>query len=107
MQTIACHDCENQVSFSAVACPHCGSTEPSGGYQLSRKEQRRLNVEQRNDKRMVACMAILAGVGIMYGIATSSGWIAALFWATAYGAIGAASGPPLALVINAASILRR
>jgi hypothetical protein len=38
----SCHDCGSGVSFSAMSCPHCGSTEPRGPYIHSRSALRRL-----------------------------------------------------------------
>lgn len=106
METIGCHDCDHQVSFSAVTCPHCGSREPSGGYQLSFKQARRLGAEERNDNRMLAFMFAFAAVGEAYGAWSGSSWVGSLFWATAYGVIGAASGPPAAFVVNIIWALR-
>jgi hypothetical protein len=100
MELIACHDCGNGVSFSALACPHCGSTEPSGPYQFSRKEARRIRIEERNDRRLILMTAGLAAVGAFYGMETSSSALGALASATGYGFLGAAIGAPLAFAMN-------
>jgi hypothetical protein len=55
-ELISCHDCGNGVSFTALACPHCGSTEPSGPYIRSRKEARRYRIEERNDRILITIM---------------------------------------------------
>ncbi|WP_439373474.1 hypothetical protein [Bradyrhizobium sp. DASA03120] len=36
-ELMGCYDCGGNISFSAVACPHCGSREPSGPYVQSPK----------------------------------------------------------------------
>jgi hypothetical protein len=101
MELISCHDCDGQVSFSAAACPHCGSREPLGPYLFSQKEARRGRIEQRNDRRLILMMVGLAVVGALYGWETSAGTLVALIAAPLYGLLGAAIGAPLAFAINA------
>jgi hypothetical protein len=95
-----CHDCGNGVSFTARACPHCGSTEPSGPYIRSRKEARRYRIEQRNDRRLILMTAGLAALGAFYGLETSSSALRALVTVPLYGFVGAVIGAPLAFALN-------
>jgi len=99
-ELIDCHDCGNRVSFSAVACPHCGSTEPAGPVIQSRRELRRLRVEAVNDRRLVVVTLLCAGLGIVYGAVTGAGGTASLWPALGYGFIGAVIGVPAAFIIN-------
>lgn len=100
MQTIDCHDCGKQVSFSALSCPHCGSREPTGSYAFSDRERRRFRVEARNDWRMIGCGLVGCFVGGIWGIAASSGWLALIFLPLIYALIGAAVGFAFAVVLN-------
>jgi len=65
-ELIDCHDCRGPVSFSAVSCPHCGSTEPSGPYVFSKKEARRFRAEQRNDEMLVIATVGCGCAGALY-----------------------------------------
>jgi hypothetical protein len=100
MELINCHDCGWSVSFSAAACPRCGSKEPSGPYRHNRKEARRLRLEERNDRRLILMTVGLGAVGAFYGLETSSSVLGAFMAATVYGFVGAAIGGPLAFAIN-------
>ncbi|CCE00179.1 hypothetical protein [Bradyrhizobium sp. STM 3809] len=99
-ELIDCHDCGNAVSFSAVACPHCGSTEPAGPAVQSRRELRRLRMEATNDRRLVVVTVLCTGLGTLYGALTGAGGAASLWSALFYGFIGAVIGVPAAFVIN-------
>ncbi len=99
-ELIACHDCGNGVSFSAVACPHCGSTEPAGPVVLSQRELRRLRIEAANDRRLVVVTSLCAALGALYGAAMGAGGVPALWAAVGYGFVGAVVGVPAAFVIN-------
>lgn len=99
-ELISCHDCSASVSFTALACPHCGSTEPSGPYQFSQKEARRYRIEERNDRRLILMTAGLAAVGAFYGLETSSSALRALVTVPLYGFVGAVVGAPLAFALN-------
>jgi hypothetical protein len=111
MEVISCHDCHGVVSFSATRCPHCGSTEPSGPYQFSKKEARNFQIEQRNDNYLIRTALLLGTIGMLYGIVvgrksgSESGWYgiqSALIVVSAvwYGLIGVMIGVPLAAMIN-------
>ena len=52
MEVISCHDCKRLVSFTAISCPHCGSTEAAGPYRFSKREARRYRIEDRNDNNL-------------------------------------------------------
>jgi hypothetical protein len=95
-----CHDCSALVSFTALACPHCGSREPSGPYRFTKRETRRFRIEERNDRRLILMTAGLAAIGVFYGLETSSSTVGAVITTTLYGFLGAAIGAPLAFAIN-------
>lgn len=94
-ELIGCHDCGREVSFSAVACPHCGSREPSGPYVMSRREKRLHRIEQRNDRTLVAMLGLCSGIGFFFGAITGGPWPA-----VGYGVLGLLIGTPAAFVIN-------
>lgn len=100
VELISCHDCGNGVSFTALACPNCGSTEPSGPYRFSKKEARRHRIEERNDRRLILMTAGLAAVGAFYGLETSSSAVRAFVIVPLYGFVGAVIGAPLAFALN-------
>lgn len=104
MQTIACHDCENQVSFSAVACPHCGSREPSGPYQFSAKQARRIGAEDKNDHVLVASCMAFGLLGALYGVVSSSDLVGEIFGVPAFALIGTTIAFPTVMLAN---VLRR
>jgi hypothetical protein len=66
-ELINCHDCGRPISFSARACPGCGSLEPAGPYVQSRREQRRLRREERNDHTLFVNVIGCAPGGAFYG----------------------------------------
>jgi hypothetical protein len=100
METISCHDCGWHVSFTAAACPNCGSREPTGPYRHNRKEARRLRAEDRNDRNLIVVMTALGGIGAFYGVETSSSSLGALVLGFCYGFVGVVIGAPLAFAIN-------
>ncbi|WP_315758606.1 MULTISPECIES: hypothetical protein [unclassified Bradyrhizobium] len=99
-ELIDCHDCGSGVSFSAVACPHCGSTEPAGPAVQSRRELKRLRVEAHNDRRLVVVTVLCAGLGAIYGAVMGEGGAASWWAALGYGFVGTVIGVPAAFVIN-------
>ena len=99
-ELITCHDCGNGVSFTAAACPRCGSREPTGPYRHSRKEARKLGAEGRNDRNLIVATLGLASCGILYGVITSSSTVGALIAGFVYGIFGMLIGPPVAFTIN-------
>jgi hypothetical protein len=111
VEVISCHDCHGVVSFSATRCPHCGSTEPSGPYQFSKKEVRNFQIEQRNDNYLIKTSLLLGAIGMLYGIVVGrkSGNDSSLYGmqsavivlsAISYGLLGVMIGVPLAAIIN-------
>ena len=68
------------VSFTAAACPNCGSREPSGPYRHNRKEARRLRIEEKNDKNLIIVMTALGAIPALYGVETSSSRWAPWCW---------------------------
>ena len=109
MELINCHDCKRPVSFSAAYCPHCGSKEPAGTYQFSKKEARKFRIEDKNDNYLVRTVLLLGLIGMLYGIVvgqkTESGWYGVqttiiVMSAAWYGLIGVLVGVPVAGTIN-------
>jgi hypothetical protein len=99
-ELVHCHDCRRPVSFSAVSCPHCGSTEPSGPYVHSKKELRRLRAEDRNDHTLLVTTVGCCGGGALYGILISSSTLGAIQACHGYGVFGLLVGVPVAFAIN-------
>lgn len=99
-ETIDCHDCGKPVSFSAAACPQCGSREPSGPYRKSEKEARGHRIEERNDRNLIVTTIALAAFGVAYGWMTSSTTIGAIVAAFGYGMVGSLVGAPLGFAAN-------
>jgi len=99
-ELIACHECGNGVSFSAAACPHCGSTEPAGPVVQSRRELRRLRIEADNDRRLVVVTLLCAALGALYGAVMGAGGALPLWAALGYGFVGMVIGVPAAFLIN-------
>lgn len=99
-ELISCYDCGGGVSFSALSCPHCGSTRPSGPYVLSARERKLHRIEEKNDKRLVALTLLSCGVGVAFGVLTASGPWSAIVGGLGYGFLGAAIGGPTAFIIN-------
>jgi hypothetical protein len=109
MEVIKCHDCRRSVSFSASDCPHCGSKEPAGTYQFSKKEARKFRIEDRNDNYLVRTTLLLGLIGMLYGIVvgqrSESSWYGVqtaviVISAAWYGLIGLLIGVPLATAVN-------
>ncbi|SDC38944.1 hypothetical protein SAMN05216337_1002348 [Bradyrhizobium brasilense] len=94
-ELIGCHDCGEEVSFSAAACPHCGSREPSGPYIQSLREQRRHRIEERNDQTLMGMLVLCTGIGFFFGSVTGGAWAA-----FGYGLVGAIIGVPAGFIIN-------
>src|ERR1700732_5248471 len=95
-ELIDCQDCGLAVSFSAVSCPHCGSTEPSGSYVFSKKEARRLRIEQRNDDTLAVTAVACGCAGALYGVLLSSSTFSAIMSGIGYGVLGLLVGVPIA-----------
>jgi hypothetical protein len=103
----ACHDCGGAVSFSAVACPHCGSTEPGGPYIFSRKETNKFRIEERNDHSMVVITVVCTIVGALYGWSSGGGTLWQTLAAFGYGILGLLAGVPIAFIFNSARAFLR
>ena len=99
-ELVACHDCGQEISFSAASCPRCGSTEPIGPYVHSRQELRKLRVEAANDRRLVIVTVACCGLGFVYGAVMGPGGAASIWGGLAYGFVGAVIGVPAAFIIN-------
>jgi hypothetical protein len=99
-ELIDCHDCRRLVSFSAVSCPHCGCTAPSGPYVHSKKELRRLRAEDRNDHTLLVTTVGCCCGGALYGILLSSSTLGAILAGFGYGVFGLLVGAPVAFGIN-------
>ena len=69
MELINCHDCGLSVSFSAAACPNCGSRATFRLYRFSAREARRLGAEDRSDRTLILMTVGLGAVGAFYGAA--------------------------------------
>jgi uncharacterized membrane protein YeaQ/YmgE (transglycosylase-associated protein family) len=99
-ELIRCHDCEQSVSFSAAACPQCGSIEPRGPYRHSRREIRRQQIEERNDRTLIVFTVVLGVIGVFYGAETGLSWLRGTLGALLYGFVGTVIGATLAFAIN-------
>jgi hypothetical protein len=88
------------VSFSAVACPQCGSREPAGPYKMSAKEARRHRGEERNDRNLATISLALGGIGALYGLASGSSALGTIIAVIGYGLLGVMVGVPLAFAVN-------
>ena len=99
-ELIDCHDCRRPVSFGALRCPHCGSTEPSGPYVHSKKELRRLRAEDDNDRMLAVTTVACTGAGALYGILLSSSTFGAILAGIGYGVVGLLIGVPIGFAIN-------
>jgi hypothetical protein len=99
-ELIECHDCGSGVSFSAVDCPHCGSTEPRGPYRHSARELRRLRAEERNDHTLMISVLACGTGGALYGAVMASTLFGKALLGTGYGCLGLLIGVPVAFVIN-------
>jgi hypothetical protein len=109
MEVISCHDCKRTVSFTASHCPHCGSKEPAGTYQFSKREARKFRIEDKNDNYLVRTTLLLGVIGMLYGIVvgqrSESSWYGVqsaiiVMSAVWYGLIGVLIGVPVAATIN-------
>jgi hypothetical protein len=109
VEIINCHDCRRPVSFSAAVCPHCGSREPAGTYQFSKRETRKFRIEDRNDNYLVRTTLLLGVIGMLYGIVvgqrSESSWYGVqsaiiVMSAVGYGVLGVLIGVPIAATIN-------
>ena len=111
MEVIRCHDCKCSVSFSAAHCPHCGSKEPAGAYQFSKREARKFRREDKNDNYLVRTTLLIGFLGLLYGIVvgrksgSESTWYGVqsaviVMNAALYGFLGVLLGVPVAATIN-------
>ncbi|MEY9981617.1 hypothetical protein ABH995_000954 [Bradyrhizobium yuanmingense] len=94
-ELIGCYDCGNGVSFSALACPHCGSREPAGPYVENSKERRLHRIEEKNDQTLIGMTVLCAGIGFFYGAV-----MIGAFGAFRYCLLGAIIGAPAGFIIN-------
>ncbi len=99
-ELVGCHDCGRGVSFSALSCPHCGSTQPSGPYILSARELKQHRIEEKNDKRLVLVTVLCCAIGVAFGVLTASGPLSAVLGGVGYGFVGVMIGMPAAFIIN-------
>jgi hypothetical protein len=83
-----CYDCGAAISFSAMAGPHCGSTEPTGPFIFNKKEVQRLRIEARNDHGLAVITSLCTAVGVLYGATSGGGTLWATLAAAGYGALG-------------------
>jgi hypothetical protein len=111
MELIRCHDCKCSVSFSAAHCPHCGSKEPAGPYQFSKREARKFRREDKNDNYLVRTTLLIGFLGLLYGIVVGRKSGSEGTWhgvqsaiivmnAALYGFVGVLLGVPLAATVN-------
>jgi uncharacterized membrane protein YeaQ/YmgE (transglycosylase-associated protein family) len=100
IELIICHDCEKPVSFSAAACPQCGSIEPRGPYRHSRREIRRHRIEERNDRTLIMFMVVLGVIGAFYGAKTGSNLLSETWFTLLDGFVGIVAAVPIAFAIN-------
>jgi hypothetical protein len=111
MELIRCHDCKCSVSFSAAHCPHCGSKEPAGAYQFSKREARKFRREDKNDNYLVRTTILIGFLGLLYGIVVGRKSGSESIWygvqsavivmnAALYGFLGVLLGVPVAATIN-------
>jgi hypothetical protein len=111
MELIRCHDCKCSVSFSAAHCPHCGSKEPAGPYQFSKREARKFRREDKNDNYLVRTTLLIGFLGLLYGIVVGRKSGSESIWygvqsavivmnAALYGFLGVLLGVPVAATIN-------
>jgi hypothetical protein len=103
----ACYDCSGAISFSAAACPHCGSTEPTGPYFHSKRERQRHRIEARNDHSLAIATLVCTAVGILYGATSGGGWLWAGLAALGYGTVGLLAGVPVGFLFNVGRALMR
>jgi hypothetical protein len=99
-ELINCHDCGRTISFSATACPNCGSLAPGGPYIHNKREVRRFRGEARNDHTLLITVLGCAIGAAVYGVVTASGTFTAILFGLFYGCLGALIGAPVAFVIN-------
>jgi hypothetical protein len=103
----ACHDCAGAISYSALTCPHCGSTQPGGPYIFNRKEANKLRIEERNDHSMAVITVACTIVGALYGWSSGGGTAWQTLAAFGHGALGLLAGVPIAFIFNMSRSLMR
>src|ERR1700761_2417915 len=79
---VHCSQCSELVALTASACPSCGSKEYFGFYK------RRHAREETNDNVVIITTVSLTLLGIIHGVATSSGTFGMVLTATWQGALG-------------------
>jgi hypothetical protein len=100
MKLIDCHDCGRPVALSARQCPQCGSKDLAGPVRASRRAERKVGAEARNDRTLIWMMAILGAIGAFYGVETSSTTLGAIVTSVVYCLVGMVIGMPIAFAIN-------
>jgi hypothetical protein len=95
-ELISCHDCGEAISFSAVACPNCGSREPTGLQVFSTEETRR---QVRNDHTLAVTVLACGAAGVLYGVAWSFDLTSAVVGGLVYGIAGMLVGVPIGFAI--------
>jgi DNA-directed RNA polymerase subunit RPC12/RpoP len=91
---VHCSQCSEPVALTASSCPACGSKEYYGFYK------RRHSHEETNDNVVIVTALALGLLGVVNGIATSSGTLGAIFAATWQGIVGLLFGVPIGVAIN-------
>jgi hypothetical protein len=93
-ELVPCHHCGTAITFTAVACPHCGSREPGGPHLFSTREKLRHRLEARNYHTLAMTMLACGAAGILYG-SLKFGILAAID----YGLFGLVVGVPIGFAI--------
>jgi DNA-directed RNA polymerase subunit RPC12/RpoP len=91
---VYCSQCSKPVALTASQCPTCGSKEYSGFHK------RRHAREETNDNVLIITTVSLTLLGIIHGIATTSGTFWIILAAAWQGTLGLLLGVPVGFAIN-------
>jgi hypothetical protein len=100
MELITCWDCKRSISFTATNCPYCGSREPSGPYQASRRELKGHRIEQRNDRTVFVTFVVVGLIGAIWGYFASPDGYNPTIVSVVGGVVGVFLGLLIAFMIN-------